>query len=220
MKFLLFVKALLFSGVLLASNLEQQDDFQVWYLQHFNQTINPRFSLYVDNEYRFGADASIFYLTYIQPGIIFKLCPKLEVWSAYRYLRNLSARERRWETTHGPVIDLILRGEILGWEFADRSRIQYLVRENAPNAWEYRQRLRLWAPWTFSKGHIRPWIQDEIFIREYRGFFQNRLGFGGELFFSKKVHANPLYILRHIELGSTGKWQRQHIFQLHLAFFF
>ena len=217
MKGSLFVKAALplffLMGSLFAAPFNQDGDVQFWEHQRLSVDVSSRTSLYIMTEFRWGADGGILYLSYIQGGVRLKVRDWIFLEPSYRQFSVLNPIDQDRIPIYAPLIDLVVKFKLWGWEIHERNRTEHLIFESIPNVWVYRNRIRAFSPiWL---GKMNPFIFEEAFFREGAGFAQNRIGFGGRFVFNKSTSSELYYMHRRINLPT---WRTHHVFGLFLHF--
>jgi len=215
---LLFVKVvclLVFSSAW-AKEINGKGDFQFWEHQHLSVKLNKCTTFYFENEFRWGGNASELYLSYIQSGIRINPTDWLSLGPGYRQISSLRLATRDRIPVYDPLFDVILTFKPRKWEIQDRTRIQYLIFESERNTWVIRNRLKLYSPWKWGKMKLNPFLDEEVFFREERGFSENRLGFGGRINPNKQFSTEFTFMLRHIEIANV--WRLNHVARFNFFF--
>lgn len=161
---------------------------------------------------RYGDDASRLYFAYGQWQLVYKeKC--IEVAPGYRqeYFRP----NQLWLTRYNPMIDVTFFLPFM-WQWEDRNRILYHIRDNLPSVFIYRNRLRLTTPQFTCVLKLQFFVDDEVFFQEELGFVQNRLSIG--LFSSPAswIKARVYYMYRNLKLGDI--WTYQNVLAFHIYF--
>ncbi|MCC5832434.1 MAG: DUF2490 domain-containing protein [Chlamydiales bacterium] len=216
----IFVKAtfilLLFSSCLLASSFNKENDLQLWAMQRFNLDLPSKSTFYYQTEFRWGDDISVLYLSYFQFGFLFELSKFLEIGPSYRQLSSLR-RDHTRRVIHEPLFEITLKSKLREWRGENRVWILYRIPESDENEWIFRNRLRIFSPWKLGKLKFNPFIADEVFFGERRGFFENRLTLGGRFTLAKPIQSDLFYMLRHIQFPN---WLPTHVVGTYLYFRF
>lgn len=210
MRFLVILLTFFLSS-LHGGGFNRDNDFQVWIYDGVHTKLSKRTSLYLESELRYGDNASLLYFYYLQTRFFFSPCKWLDIAPGYRQIFSLrSPEDHTWRPIYNPLTDVIFKKEFRKWEFSDRSRFQYLIFEDEKNAWLYRNRLQIRAPWKIGRIGIHPQISNELFFRERRGFAQNRFAVGGIFPLAKKIEGSLQYMLRSLK-DIEGNWRNHHI---------
>lgn len=214
----IFVKAaFLFSFIssfLWGSAFNKKNDIQLWELQKLSVELNSITSFYFQTEFRWGDDISVLYVHYFQGGIVFVPCEWLEVAPAYRQLTALR-RDHTHNIFYEPLLDVTLKRKLREWAFQNRFRFQYRIPESGTNEWIYRDRLKVNSPWKWGKLKFNPFVFDEVFFSETRGFSENRFAAGGGFTLAKSIQSDLYYMLRHIQFPN---WRPTHVIGMNLYF--
>lgn len=232
-KHIVFVLFLLSSTAF--ARVNQNGDFQIWNYLSFEQQIKRNLASRLLGEWRFGDQASRLYLTYIQLQGVYKK-NKLEIAPGYR--QEYSRPEKNWRAFYTPLIDITFffnateklfsskRQSLspirdffcffVDWE--DRNRIFYQIPEHLPASWIYRNRLRMTSSEITRCLKLKLFLDEEIFLREREGFFQNRVSFGLFATFNAKVSGRIYYIYRLLKQDSDWTYQDVLAFQLFFTF--
>ncbi|MBI1871436.1 MAG: DUF2490 domain-containing protein [Chlamydiae bacterium] len=169
-----------------SATLNSDGDFQYWSTEAVEGKINDQWKVYVEEEFRFGDDASKFYYhhTQLEPG--YKVNDWLEIAPAYRQVWELDtklAKKDHWFEEERPMFNVTVKHKWNGWEISDRNRFEYRFFEIKEDRFRYRNKITLKSPWKWTSWNINPFIADEIFVEEGVtgtpcGYNRNRL-YGG-----------------------------------------
>jgi hypothetical protein len=135
--------------------------------------------------------------------------PWLDLLVAYREVQSWSDGTRYGE--HRPRAGATLKGEWEKFDFSNRNRIEYRIREDAPDGWRYRNLLRIVAPPILEGGHVRPYLEDEVFydFNDSR-ISENRLAAGLTFRLWDRLSCDLCY--RWQEQQKSDDWQTAHVF--------
>jgi len=204
------ILALLPSAFLHAEKLNQDNDVQLWLKGSIKKELLCWLAADFTSESRFGGNASIFYFTYVQGRLMFTLGEGVVIAPGFREEYFRLGSDAKWISTPVPMTDIIFKFKSGKWKFRDRNRIQYLLFDDLPKAWQYRNRLTILFP-RKTGSSFNPLISEEVFFREGRGFFENRVEMGGFYTLDSWGETGLLYILRTREV--EGKWLNFHNFR-------
>jgi hypothetical protein len=216
MKRLIFSKGLLL-GLLLTTRvfgfLNQNNDFQLWVMADVRKSISPCLEFEFQSEYRFGNDASELFLYYFQAQMVYSPKEWLAIAPGYRQQETKLLGE--WFSSYAPLADVSFTFCLGKTKVVDRSRFQYFINEGRSDVWVYRHRDAFFFR---PVGEIHPYLFEEIFFAEARGFVQNRLEVGAYVPLRGKGRLFGGYLLRHQKFES--EWRAAHIlhFMLLVAF--
>jgi len=188
--------------------LNGDGDFQFWNKNRFTKLFREKYEFGLELEDRYGKDASVLYVYYIQGNLYYNLADWLSAGPVFREQFILGA-DKIWRTTHMPMGDVFLRWEVGGWNLIDRNRVVYTIPEDGQNIWVYRNQVYLYSPWKFGKIQLNPLVYDEAFFREYSGYSENRLACGFAFTLSKYNKNELLFMFRDIKQGEV--WFHQHV---------
>lgn len=211
----LYLLAILILPTYALGQINRNDDFQLWLSQSNHIQFTDKLKWYLDGELRYGDSASRLYLFYLQTGFFYSFNKCFEIAPGYRHQYQLEPLERTWHLVYQPLLDLLCKFECKKWQFINRHRFSYLVRELVPNRFQYRNRLWVTSPWKIGIFNFIAF--DEVFFREAVGFFENRFAVGGMAQLKKKNTMTIYYMLRHVELEA---WTRFHTLFLQLNLLF
>lgn len=215
MKLLFLVCGLIgfFSGLYAQPN--KNNDFQVWASGEAEKALGKKYAASVLTELRYGDDARLLYLAYVQLLLTYKYRDWLSFIPGYRQLWALNSISRNFDPIYEPLFAITLMGEKKGWKVADRNRIEYRIRKHFKPFFIYRNRITVITPWKISKGKVVPYFEDEWFWREAHGIDENRFIAGLRFPFNEQYMGLLYYLLRHENLTDT--WRRQHVLGLRLT---
>ncbi len=193
-------------ALLLAVKVYAYDDgdFQVWNTDVEEFKINNDSKIAVEEEFRWGKNASEFYYQHYDLGYFYNLEKWLNIGGGYRHVYEL--KRGKFESEFEPYLTATLLWGLLGFKFDDRSRIEYRYFNYSDDAWRYRNKITAKLPWKFTKLEIQPYVSDEIFIgfSTISEFNQNRFSSGLSMNLTKNLKAEIYYTLQSAK--SSGKW--------------
>lgn len=201
----------------LKAELNEDKDVQFWAWQSYFKKINEKTRVQFAYEARFGDDASILYLGYLQALIERKLSKHIFVNAGYRQFWVKPINSISFNPIYGPIADIIYKRSNGTMRIIDRNRFEYLMIDGGPTVWVYRNRVEITADKPWAKIY-RPFIFDEIFFREGQGFSQNRLALGLKITFPLEQQTKLFYMLRHVDV--RNQWLRHHVLGAYLNFTF
>lgn len=208
MKKLLFLLILIANSMSFAA-LNGPWDFQVWVwtLAASNITEKSKFTIF--SEYRFGNDASEFFYNQTCLQYLYQVTPWLQIEPTYRqiYHKNNSKSQTEWFPEYNPLFfAFTLFQTFNGFVVSDRNWtfLRMFPTNIRKNEWQYRNRLQVVTPWSFSPLNIVPYFSDEVFFQERIGFLENRLLFGLGTPFNDTVDLLISYMLRTQKTKGEG----------------
>lgn len=213
----LFLFSFFLLPVLVFARLNDNGDFQIWDHHYLDFKVNEEFHLHLAAEFRWGDDSSKLYVKYGEILFIYRPLKWLEIVPGYRHLYVRFLRDDfKWKLIYSPLFDLLFYFPVAPWGLSDRSRVQYLIIEGRDNRWVYRNRIHLTFP--YSDYYVNPFIDNEFFWTEGRGFDQNRLRSGLEVNFSEHVKGRLFYMLRYLKVSDGWNYQNVLVTQLNFQF--
>lgn len=207
---------LFFLPLILKAEVNQNHDFQLWLSQRWRFPIIGEYDGEIAIEERIGNDAKELFFYYVQGQFFIPLNKYFVLGPAYRQSFTNLNEDHLWRPIYHPFIDLFFEITKKGFKLQERSRINYLMPEFAPSAWEWREFVQIETPWHIGKAII--YVSNEFFVRERMGLNQNRLISGLLLPFNQRVQANLYYLLR-FQLHEDG-WRHHNILGIIARFIF
>lgn len=202
----------------LFSEINSNGDFQIWAREIVKVHITPKWAFYELCEGRFGDNASKLYHTLMQVEGLYTPIPGITMGLGYRQsLRRYPLQSNHWKPEYSPLADVFIRTYLSDWELHDRNRVQYVIFQPLPRSrWLYRNRFRIVPPWNFTKYKINPFIDNEVFFFEQRGFNQDRLCCGLLMQFTNSCGGQIYYMARFEKRENPTYWVHQNILNLTL----
>jgi hypothetical protein len=206
-KSLIFIAVLVFC---LANSVfaYKNGDFQVWNTDSEELKINPDAKVVFEQEFRWGGSAKDFYYQHYDLGFFYNLAKYLNVGAGYRHV--LSKFKDKFLVENEPYITATLLGDLKGFKFDDRSRLELNHFDYRDDTWTYRNKFSVKAPWKFTKFEIQPYLSDEIFILMDDGqrFNKNRFSAGLGMSLTKNLKAEIYYMLQS---SKSAKWTEANV---------
>ena len=214
MQFRFLFLVFLLSTIFVSARFNKNGDFQIWETHTLEKTITDSFGIRIDNELRIGDDISRVFYLYVQGFLVYRPYNWLILSPGYRqeWLRKDGALKPQYvpqfDTYFIYVSDKIV--------ITNRNRLGYLFRYKEFNSIFYRGRLRFSFPLRKESLFMQPYIDNEIFIIQGRGFNQNRSSIG--VLFKVTDHFDPrFYYMVRLD-KENGSWKQINIIGLHLYF--
>jgi hypothetical protein len=186
----------------------KDNDFQVWNtdVQEFQVTSKVKIAL--EEEFRWGGSAKDFYYQHYDLGFFFNLRKDLTAGGGYRHV--LSKSRDKFLVENEPYLSLTWSGELAGFKFDDRSRLELNHFDYKDDTWTYRNKFTLKAPWKFTRLQIQPYLSDEIFILMDDGqrLSKNRFFAGLGMSLTKRLKAEIYYMLQS---SKSPKWTEANV---------
>ncbi len=206
------VKLLSVSLVLMAAGTAyafDDGDFQVWHTENQEFKVNKESKLTLEEEFRFGDDASDFFYQHYDAGFVYTLNKNLDLGINYRQVYEKKKGE--FEAENRPYVNAVLKFDLRGFKLDDRNRFEYRHFDYQGDDWRYRNKVTLKFPWKFTKLDIQPYLSDEVFVDLNKGILnRNRFysGFGFNL--TKNLKADIYYLLQSSK--GLGGWTDANVF--------
>jgi len=194
-------------------------DFQVWNTESQEWKVNATSKLAVEEEFRWGDNASEFYYQHYDIGYFYLLNKYFNFGGGFRYVLSRTGDKFREEDE--PYFATLIFWDPAGFSLANRTRIEYRYFDYQPAQWRFRNKLDIKFPWRFTRFAIRPMVADEIFFK-FNGIDlnENRLYAGLAFTLSKNLTGELCYMLRSIKNTGTCTWNDTNVLstKLKLAF--
>ena len=208
MKRILFITALV---TLVAFNAYAYDngDFQIWNTDSQNVDVIKKVKLAMEQEFRFGENASELYYQHYEWGAIFGFDKMLDIAFCYRLV--LEKYKHKWREEDQPNVNATLKFDLWKFKFDDRNRIEYRHFRFKEDSARYRNKFGLKLPFDFMKIKVSPYASDEIFIAsDSTGFNENRLSSGIEFDLTKYAKADIYYMFKSNKI-KDDKWNSANV---------
>ncbi|MEI8350401.1 MAG: DUF2490 domain-containing protein [Candidatus Omnitrophota bacterium] len=198
------------SACMLLSRVYAYDDndFQVWNTDYEEKKINEKFKISLEEEFRWGDNASELYYQHYEPGITYIVDKYWDVSLKYRHIYD--KKGDKFKVENQPNLNANLRWEFLNFPFENRFRLEYRHFDYQVDSWLYRDKIMVKSPWKFTKFAIQPYLANEIFVNFYNTTFsRNRFYAGLGFAFTKNVKAEIYYLLQSTK--SSHKWSAANV---------
>ena len=128
-----------------------------------------------------------------------------------------------WQVEQRPLMDLLFSVKPKAWTVDDRLRIEYREIEETDPYFRYRNRLRLTAPWAWTKSEIKPWVAWETYYEDspdWEGdrWNRHRLFAGLDAKLSKTIKVGCCYFWEAVL--TEGTWRSNNEIDLSTSFVF
>ncbi len=201
---MIFFRILLFFLPIFATaSLNQKGDLQFWVQQKQKVSISESSFLFFDVEARWGDDVSYLYYIHAEAMLVHKMSPLFSF--AWGYRQVFSRSSASFKPTYEPLADVLFKKEGNLLVFSHRSRFSYLVRQDNPDAFQYRSLFSL-----LFKARISPYVSEEAFFRDKRGFVQNRISLGLNTDLASFFNMKVFYTFRQLK-SSKDVWRYQNV---------
>lgn len=207
---------LFFIPLWLFADIDSNGDIQFWQKSHFRYFFQEEWAFMLTTEVRFGDDVSKFYYCYLEPQLLYAPADWVSLAPGYRQVaKRHPTNSSHWIPEYVPMFDLVFNANANGWRFEDRNRFEYIITEDSPYPWLYRNRFRIFFPSQVCFLNMAPFVDDEIFWRQARGINENRGSLGFRQTYSSHVSTETVYTARFLKRDS--KWTYQNVFLLWLG---
>jgi len=184
--------------LLLASRVYAYDDgdFQVWNTEVEEFKINNDAKIALEEEFRWGNNASEFYYQHYDIGFFYNLEKYLNIGAGYRHVYEL--KKGKFKVENEPYMVATLLWNLAGLKFDSRNRLEYRHFDYQTDSWRYRNKFTVKLPWKLTKIEIQPYLANEIFISfgTINQFNQNRFSCGLGFNLIKNIKAEIYYMLQ------------------------
>ena len=184
----------------------ENGDFQIWHTEGQELKIGKGTKLTMEEEWRFGEDASEFYYQHYEWGVVYGFDKRLDL--GFNYRQVFDKIKKKWMEENRPHINATLKLDLWKFKFEDRNRIEFRHFRYRNDFIRYRNKAMLKYPFEFKTIKIAPYLSDEIFISSNgTGFNENRFYAGTEFTLTKYVKADIFYLLKESRVkGSKWAW--------------
>ena len=190
----------------------EHGDFQIWNTDSEEVKIGKGTKFTMEQEFRYGADASEFFYQHYDWAFTWAFDKMLEIALGYRLA--LEKVKSKWMEEDEPYTNITAKLDVWKFKFEDRNRIEYRHFRFAPDQARYRNRFLLKYPFEFKTITIAPYVSDEIFISSNAtGFNQNRLESGLEFGLTNYAKASISYMQQQVR-GKNDKWYEANVLWL------
>jgi hypothetical protein len=193
-------------------------DFQIWNTDVEEFKINKDLKIAFEEEFRWGDNANEFYYHHYDAGVFCNLTKWLNIGGGYRHIYEL--KKGKFKLENEPYVTVTLLGDLKGFKFEDRNRMEYRHFDYQDDSFRYRNKFTVKFPWKFTRLEIQPYLSDEIFIgfSKINEFNQNRFSSGLAMNLTKNLKAEVYYMLQAAK--SSDIWKDTNVLgaKLKLAF--
>lgn len=194
MCFCLIILVLLVCSV---SYAYDKGDFQIWHTDYENINIHKNVKFSMEQEYRFGENATEFYYQHYEWGFVYGFHKMLDLGFFYRLV--LERYKKKWREEDMPNLNATLKFDLWKFKFDDRNRLEFRHFRYRDDFIRYRNKFTVKLPVDFAKQKIKvsPYLSDEIFIvSNGGGFNENRFSSGLEFELTKYAKCDIYYLLK------------------------
>lgn len=196
-----------------AAGAYDDGDWQFWNTDGVEHKLDDRFTVKAEAEFRFGDDMSDFYYGQIEAGVAMKATDWFEAAALFRHVEEKKAAG--WMEENRPAIDGTFSAKLAGFKISDRSRFEYRIKEGGDDFWRYRNRIKVDAPWKWTRFKLQPYVSDEFYVDfDANEINQNRARAGIGATLAKNLKGDLYYMLRSDR--KNGEWSATNILGLAL----
>ncbi|TRZ48767.1 DUF2490 domain-containing protein [bacterium] len=178
-------------------------DFQIWNTENQEFKVNKESKITLEEEFRWGDDASDFYYHHYDAGFVYTLNKHLDLGINYRQVYEKKKGEFKEENR--PHVNATLKYELYGFKLDDRNRIEYRHFDYQTDTWRYRNKFAVKFPWKLTRFEIQPYMADEIFVElEDGSLSRNRVYSGIGFTITKNIKGEVYYLLQSSK--SSSQW--------------
>jgi hypothetical protein len=213
-KILLLLFFILAGPVLCPLYAYQDGDFQIWHTESQDFSFNKNWRVLLDEEFRYGDNASELYYQHYDFGIACDVNKYLTASVEYRQIYE--GEKGKFKPEFQPNFNVTPKCEFYGFKIEDRNRLELkFYDDNRADAVEYRNKLLVKVPWKFTELGIQPYVSDEVFVKvNSMAFRRNRFATGVTLDLLKGVKGDIYYMLQSTK--RSGVWTDANILGLKL----
>lgn len=194
-------------------------DTHSWTDLYVIKKLTDTVSIRVEEELKFGDDASDFYYYHTDVGVLFKAHPNVDLSLNYRHIDEKKDRGADWVEEHRPHGNVTFKGKAGGFSIEQRNRFEFRVRDHRDDIWRYRNRVLVARPLKIGGIEFTPYVSEEAFIDTDLGDFnQFRTAAGVKKKFGDHVQADVFYLWQAVE--SSTEWTDTHFAGLGLGYVF
>jgi len=202
---LLLISVLMFLGSAYAYD---DGDFQVWHTDFEEKKINEKFKISLEEEFRWGNNASELYYQHYEPGITYNINKHWDVSLKYRHIYDKKGDKFKLENQ--PNLNANVKWELFGCSFENRFRLEYRHFDYQVDSWLYRDKITIRSPWKFTRLEIQPYLANEVFMNFYNTVFhRNRFYAGLGFSLTKHIRADIHYLLQSSK--NSHKWSAANV---------
>lgn len=184
-------------------------DFQIWNTDYQDIKVFKDVKLAMEQEFRFGENASEIYYQHYDWGVVFGFDKMLDLAFGYRLV--LDKYKHKWREEDQPNVNATLKFDLWKFKIDDRNRIEYRHFRFKEDSVRYRNKFGIKLPLDILKMKVAPYASDEIFITsDSTGFNENRFSSGIEFGLTKYVKADIYYMFKSNRI-KNNKWNNANV---------
>jgi hypothetical protein len=187
----------------------ENGDFQIWNTDAQEVKVKKDVKFNMEQEFRFGENASEFYYQHYDWGVVFGFDKMLDLAFGYRLV--LDKYKRKWREENQANVNATFKVDLWKFKLDDRNRIEYRHFRFKDDSVRYRNKFGIKLPLDFMKIKVSPYASDEIFIAsDSTGFNENRLSSGVEFGLTKYVKIDIYYMFKSNKIKGD-KWNSANV---------
>jgi len=203
--------------LLAAANLKayayENGDFQIWHTEAQEFELTNKWSMPIEEEWRYGNDAAELYYQHYEAGIAYDINKYFTVTGNYRQVWEGERGKLRPE--YRPYIQAIPKLDIWVFKFEDRNRLEYRLFDYKDDILRYRNKVSVKLPLEFHGFEFAPYVANEIFVDINEAIMRkNRFSTGIILNVVKGLKGEVYYMLQSTK--KSGRWTGANILGLRL----
>jgi hypothetical protein len=187
------------------------EDWQYWNTESISYKISDDWNIGLEEEFRYGDDMSNFYYNHTDIGAIYSgMARWFDLGFNYRHIYEEESSD--WKKEHRPHVNGTIKYRLKNFSFSNRGRFEFREREDADEAWQYRNKISVKTPTGFTRYKIKPYLADELFFdSDSKELNRNRFysGFSFQIF--NNLRPEIYCLLQRSKASSTGKWSDYNI---------
>lgn len=179
-------------------------DFQIWHTDYEDIKIYKNVKFSMEQEYRFGENASELYYQHYEFGFVYSFDKRLDLSFCYRQI--FERYKKKWREEDMPNANATIKLDLWKFKFEDRNRLEFKHYRFREDFLRYRNKFLLKFPVDFARIKILPYLSDEIFVSSNAtGYNENRFSSGLEFELTKYVKTDFYYMLKNNRI-KDDKW--------------
>ena len=186
-------------------------DWQYWNTESASAELSRKWRFDIEEEFRWGDDMKNPYYNHTDIEVVYSgLADWFDLGLNYRHINE--ERSGGWKTEYRPHLNGTVKWKCRGFSLSNRGRLEFREREDADEAWQYRNKISVKPPMSFTKHQIQPYIADETFFdSDSKELNKNRFysGFSFQIF--KNIKAETYYLWQRSKSSSSGKWSDYNV---------
>lgn len=185
-------------------------DFQIWNTDTEDIKVYKNLKLFMEQEFRFGKNASEFYYQHYEFGPVFSFDKMLDLGFTYRLVYE-RLHNQKWREEDEPSVNATLKFDLWKFKLDDRNRFEYRHFRYKDDSFRYRNKFTIKFPLEFKKMKFSPYACDEMFMcSDSTGFNENRVSSGVEFELTKNAKFDIFYMFKENKI-KDNKWNNANV---------